>query len=71
VAIRNAVIPVAGMGTRLFRLPIAPKEMLPVGKKPIVQYVVEELKQRASNGFFRYRTRQELDRRSPTTIAIS
>ncbi len=42
--IRNAVVPVAGLGTRL--LPITkcqPKEMLPVAKKPIVQYVVEEL----------------------------
>src|ERR1041385_451627 len=40
-----AVVPVAGLGTRL--LPATksqPKEMLPVGKKPIVQYVVEELK---------------------------
>src|SRR6266852_5018137 len=39
-----AVVPVAGMGTRM--LPATksqPKEMLPVGKKPIVQYVVEEL----------------------------
>ncbi len=39
-----AVIPVAGRGTRL--LPLAksqPKEMLPVGRKPVVQYVVEEL----------------------------
>ena len=38
------MIPVAGLGTRL--LPATksqPKEMLPVGKKPIVQYVVEEL----------------------------
>jgi UTP--glucose-1-phosphate uridylyltransferase len=45
VAIKNAVVPVAGLGTRL--LPATksqPKEMLPVGKKPIVQYVVEELK---------------------------
>ena len=44
--IKNAVVPVAGLGTRL--LPATksqPKEMLPVGKKPIVQYVVEELKQ--------------------------
>ncbi len=42
--IKNAVVPVAGIGTRL--LPATksqPKEMLPVGKKPIVQYVVEEL----------------------------
>ena len=39
-----AVIPVAGHGTRL--LPATksqPKEMLPVGRKPVVQYVVEEL----------------------------
>jgi len=39
-----AVVPVAGRGTRL--LPVAksqPKEMLPVGRKPVVQYVVEEL----------------------------
>jgi UTP--glucose-1-phosphate uridylyltransferase len=38
------VIPVAGHGTRL--LPATksqPKEMLPVARKPIVQYVVEEL----------------------------
>src|SRR4051794_41295206 len=39
-----AVIPVAGLGTRL--LPATksqPKEMLPVGRKPVVQYVLEEL----------------------------
>ena len=39
-----AIIPVAGIGTRL--LPATksqPKEMLPVGRKPVVQYVVEEL----------------------------
>ncbi len=42
--IRSAIVPVAGLGTRL--LPATksqPKEMLPVAKKPIVQYVVEEL----------------------------
>jgi len=42
------VVPVAGLGTRL--LPATksqPKEMLPVARKPIVQYVVEEL---VSNG---------------------
>jgi UTP--glucose-1-phosphate uridylyltransferase len=39
-----AVVPVAGHGTRL--LPSTksqPKEMLPVGRKPVVQYVVEEM----------------------------
>ncbi len=42
--ITKAVIPAAGLGTRL--LPATksqPKEMLPVGRKPVVQYVVEEL----------------------------
>ena len=46
--IKIAVVPVAGLGTRL--LPATksqPKEMLPVARKPIVQYVVEEL---VSNG---------------------
>ncbi|NHI94822.1 MAG: UTP--glucose-1-phosphate uridylyltransferase [Candidatus Lokiarchaeota archaeon] len=39
----KAVIPAAGMGTRL--LPATksqPKEMIPVGKKPVIQYAVEE-----------------------------
>src|SRR4051812_36589747 len=39
-----AVVPVAGLGTRM--LPATksqPKEMLPVGRKPVVQYVFEEL----------------------------
>lgn len=43
-AIVKVVVPVAGMGTRL--LPATksqPKEMLPVGRRPVVQYVVEEL----------------------------
>jgi UTP--glucose-1-phosphate uridylyltransferase len=42
--INIAVVPVAGLGTRL--LPATksqPKEMLPVGRKPVVQYVVDEL----------------------------
>jgi len=42
--INIVVVPVAGLGTRL--LPATksqPKEMLPVGRKPVVQYVVEEL----------------------------
>lgn len=42
--ITDAIIPVAGLGTRL--LPATrsqPKEMLPVLDRPVVQYVVEEL----------------------------
>jgi len=44
VSVTDAVIPVAGLGTRL--LPATrsqPKEMLPVVDRPVVQYVVEEL----------------------------
>lgn len=51
MSITNAVVPVAGLGTRL--LPATksqPKEMLPVGKRPVVQYIVEELER---NGFKR------------------
>lgn len=43
-SVAKVVLPVAGMGTRL--LPATksqPKEMLPVGRRPVVQYVVEEL----------------------------
>lgn len=38
------IIPVAGRGTRLLPLTKSqPKEMLPVGRKPVVQYVVDEM----------------------------
>src|SRR2546427_1912450 len=41
--VRKAVIPAAGMGTRLLPASKAqPKEMLPVVDKPAIQYVVEE-----------------------------
>ena len=49
-SIQLAVIPVAGLGTRL--LPSTksqPKEMLPVAKKPVVQYVVEEMEANGIN----------------------
>ena len=43
-AVTTAVVPVAGLGTRLLPATRAvPKEMLPVGGKPVVQHVVEEL----------------------------
>ena len=44
MAICKAVFPVAGLGTRL--LPATksqPKEMLPVGYKPVVQYVDKQV----------------------------
>ena len=42
-AIKKAVFPVAGMGTRFLPATKAnPKEMLPVVDKPLIQYAVEE-----------------------------
>src|SRR5207302_2903125 len=41
--LRKAVFPVAGLGSRF--LPVtkaSPKEMLPIGDKPLIQYAVEE-----------------------------
>ncbi len=42
--IRKVVIPVAGLGTRLLPTTKAlPKEMLPIGRIPVIQHVVEEM----------------------------
>lgn len=42
-SIRKAVFPVAGLGTRFLpATKAAPKEMLPVVDKPLIQYAVEE-----------------------------
>lgn len=41
--IRKAIIPVAGLGTRMLPATKAiPKELLPIVDKPLIQYVVEE-----------------------------
>ena len=41
--IRKAVIPAAGLGTRVLPATKAmPKEMLPIVDKPAIQYLVEE-----------------------------
>ena len=42
--IKKAVIPAAGLGTRMLPLTkTQPKEMLPLGNKPCIQYIIEEL----------------------------
>ncbi|MFC1713340.1 UTP--glucose-1-phosphate uridylyltransferase [Candidatus Poribacteria bacterium] len=42
--IRKAVIPAAGQGTRLLPLTKSqPKETLPIGRKPVIQHVVDEI----------------------------
>ena len=41
--IRKAIIPAAGLGTRVLPASKAlPKEMLPIVDKPAIQYIVEE-----------------------------
>lgn len=41
--IRKAVLPVAGIGTRLLPVTkVIPKELLPVGNKPIIHHLVQE-----------------------------
>lgn len=43
MSLKKAVIPVAGLGTRMLPATKAiPKEMLPVVDKPLIQYVIEE-----------------------------
>ncbi|MBL4597121.1 MAG: UTP--glucose-1-phosphate uridylyltransferase GalU [Robiginitomaculum sp.] len=44
--IRKAVLPVAGLGTRVLpATKVIPKEMLPVVDRPIIEYVVDEARQ--------------------------
>jgi len=44
VKLRKAVIPAAGKGTRLLPLTrTVPKEMLPLGRKPVLHHIVDEL----------------------------
>jgi UTP--glucose-1-phosphate uridylyltransferase len=41
--IRKAVIPAAGLGTRMLpATKTVPKEMLPLVDKPVIQYIIEE-----------------------------
>ncbi len=45
-SVRKAVIPAAGLGTRLRPLTRAfPKELLPVGREPVLSYIVTELRE--------------------------
>ena len=42
--LNKAIIPVAGLGTRLFPATKAiPKELLPILDKPLIEYIVEEI----------------------------
>ncbi len=44
-AVEQAIVPAAGYGTRMRPLTLAiPKEMLPLGRRPVLDYVVAELR---------------------------
>ena len=44
MTVRTAIVPVAGLGTRLLPITAAtPKELLPLGGKPVLHYIAEEL----------------------------
>ena len=44
MAVNTAVVPVAGLGTRMLPVTnLVPKEFLPLGRKPAIQWVAEEL----------------------------
>ena len=41
--IKQAIIPLAGLGTRLLPLTsVIPKELLPINGKPNIEYIIEE-----------------------------
>ena len=41
--IKQAIIPLAGLGTRLLPLTsVLPKELLPINGKPGIEYIIEE-----------------------------
>lgn len=48
--VTRAVLPLAGYGTKLYPMTrFMPKEMLPVGKKPMLEYAIEELNRAGIN----------------------
>ncbi|MEM6811194.1 MAG: UTP--glucose-1-phosphate uridylyltransferase GalU [Pseudomonadota bacterium] len=58
--IRKAVFPVAGLGTRFLpATKIMPKEMLPIGDRPLIQHVVEEAQEAGIEEFIFVTGRQK------------
>lgn len=46
VPVKTAVIPCAGLGTRMLPLTrVVPKELLPLGHKPLIEHAIDELKE--------------------------
>ena len=64
--IKKAVIPAAGLGTRVLPASKAmPKEMLPIVDKPAIQYIVEEACKKRYRGYFNYYQPRKNDGRRP------
>ena len=41
--IKQAIVPLAGLGTRLLPLTsVLPKELLPINGKPVLEYILDE-----------------------------
>lgn len=77
MVIRKVVIPLAGLGTRLFPTTKAlPKEMLPVGRHPAIQHVVEEMIDANLNKFLFVTSREktiienQFDNRSDVVVHL-
>src|SRR4051812_31643844 len=52
IRVRKAIFPVGGLGTRFLPATKAmPKEMLPVGDKPLIQYAVDESRDAGTEQF--------------------
>ena len=50
--IKQAIIPLAGLGTRLLPLTsVIPKELLPINGKPNLEYIIEECIEAGINQF--------------------
>ena len=50
--IKQAIIPLAGLGTRLLPLTsVIPKELLPINGKPNIEYIMEECIEAGINQF--------------------
>jgi len=51
--VRQAIIPLAGLGTRLLPLSsVIPKELLPINGKPNLEYIMDECIDAGSDNLF-------------------
>ena len=60
--IKQAIIPLAGLGTRMLPLTsVIPKELLPINGKPNLEYILEEcLMQELNNLYLSFQTKKKI-----------